>query len=111
MAFKNGDTMTKAIKPSEVTALKKQLLPNYVIEAFNELIVAYFNGTTATINQEQVIELMLKKSDNLTRSDIFSRHYLDVEAIYQGEGWEVFYNKYDCSSSYIPHYKFKAKYD
>lgn len=110
--------MSKPIKPSEVAALKQMLYPDYVLDTFNELIAINFNGKKATIGQNKVIDLMLKKANNglseehinyLTRADIFYRKYLDVETIYRSEGWSVCYDAPAYNESYEAIYTFSVQ--
>jgi hypothetical protein len=94
------------IKPSEIVNAKKTIFPDEVFEAFNELIATHFSCGRATIKKDDVVELMVKKG--LKRNEIYSNHWLDVEEIYQTEGWKVGYDQPGYCESYPATFTFKA---
>jgi len=94
----------RPIKPSEVAKGKKAVFPDEVLEAFNELITKNFWGGSATIKQEDVVRLMVKKG--LTPKAIDENHWLDVEEVYEDAGWDVEYDKPGYNESYAATFKF-----
>ena len=89
----------KPITPEEVIG-KKPEIPGFVILAFNELIQKKWNKSRkmATVYQEEAIKMIMEKAPideehPFKRSDIFDKHYLDIEPIYRECGWKVNYDK------------------
>lgn len=89
----------KPIKPEDIKP-KKPEIPDFVIEAFNELIQEKWNEKkgSAKIKQEEAIEKITEKCSKdgecgIERHEIFDNHYLDVEDLYRENGWDVKYFK------------------
>lgn len=97
------------IKPNDVIDEKLKSIPPEVIESFNEIIVEKFNGTESTFKQDDVITKILNKLTNINKSDIFNKHWLDVEEIYRKIGWKVEYDKPGYNESYAANFTFKKK--
>ncbi len=94
------------IRPEEVQNKKNQAFPDEVIEAFNELIVEKWNGSSATIYQEDVIQRIYDKMENTTREIIYSNNWLDVESLFRLFGWKVKYDKPGYNENYRAHFIF-----
>ncbi len=88
----------RPIKPEEISEKKVSLFPDEVFESFNELITQKFCESSATVTQDEVVALMVKKG--LDRTDIFEKGWLNVEDIYRKEGWLVDYDKPGYNESY-----------
>jgi hypothetical protein len=99
--------MTKPITPSEVAAKKQTGFPDQVLEAFNELIAKNFSGNSATVSQDEVVKLMVKKG--LKSYDIYDNNWLDVEGVYEKAGWKVVYDKPGYNEDYGAFFVFKKK--
>jgi hypothetical protein len=97
----------QAIRPEDVVSQKRDSIPNEVIECFNELIVENYNGAYATVYQEDVVKRIVAKG--IGREKIFKNSWLDVEEIFEAEGWRVEYDKPGYCESYEAHFKFEAK--
>jgi hypothetical protein len=89
--------MAGPITPDEVVDLKRRsAIPGMVFDAFNELIAKHWNGHAATVKQDEIVELILKKyshSTSVTRRSVFADHWLDIETVYEAAGWKVVYDK------------------
>lgn len=96
----------KPVTPNQVTEFKKKQMPEGVIEAFNELIAKRWNGSTSTIMQDEIIDLIVEKVPRATRRKIFDNHWLDVEDIFREEGWKVSYDKPGYNETYEASFKF-----
>lgn len=93
--------MTEPIKPEEIEeARKKHLLeearkiPVEVIEAFNDLIIMNYNGTTGVslIGKEDILSRIISQSlGRFDRRTIMDSRWLDVEPLYIHAGWSVRY--------------------
>src|SRR5438045_2929791 len=97
--------MTGPIRPDEVQARKTTSIPSQVFEIFNDLIARAWNGRTATVKQEEVVERLLQ-IDGMTRERIFDDHLLDVEGSYREQGWTVVYDNPSYGEAYPATFKF-----
>ncbi|RYF51766.1 MAG: hypothetical protein EOO38_02330 [Cytophagaceae bacterium] len=100
--------MTKPISPKEVAAYKAQSFPDYVFEAFNELIAANFSAGSATVKQKDVKALIIAKSGNAALN-VVERGYMNVEEVYREQGWKVEYDKPAYYEDYDAYFKFRSK--
>ncbi len=87
--------MTRPITPQEA-GLSAATIPEFVIRAFNFEIERVFNGKTAKVDQETIMQTILnlgiEHSCQVSRSNVFARNWLDVEPLYRAAGWQVEYN-------------------
>ncbi|PWU23004.1 hypothetical protein C5B42_04325 [Candidatus Cerribacteria bacterium 'Amazon FNV 2010 28 9'] len=95
------------ITPDEVPQRRAATLPDVVIEAFNELITEHSLNGRAVIFQKDAIQRMISKG--LTREQIFSNHWLDVEDVYRLAGWDVVYDRPGFNESYEPSFTFTRR--
>lgn len=96
---------TKPITPEEILKYKTHL-PDFVVEAVNELIKKKWNGASATIRQTELIVKILKimpadeQSPITRRQSLFDNHWLDVEPAYRHAGWNVVSDKPGYNETY-----------
>lgn len=103
------------IKPLSAKDVKQVItFPEAVIESFNELIQKKFDGRQAVIKQKDVVEIILSKMPEGTKSqDLIDNHWLDVEDVYRKAGWQVefdkpaYYETYDASFTFTKKNKIK----
>jgi hypothetical protein len=106
-----------AIKPNEVMPSVAARIPEYVIEAFNELIRAKFTGYSATVTLEDAKQAVARaivqnnpevpyQSIDSARKFADENRYLEVETIFRDAGWKVEYNHQSYGDSYASHYVF-----
>ena len=76
----------KPVTPDEVD--KGRVIPDFVIQAFNEEISKVWDGDCATVFQEDVTANIRTKCN--TR---WEQWWLDVEPLYRQNGWKVVYDK------------------
>lgn len=100
------EVRVKPISPQEVAETKLAVIPNEVIQVVNALIAESFVNGRATVLQKDIVEGLL--AAGLKRNEIFKRHWLDFEAIYQDAGWKVEYDKPAYNESYDAYFKFVA---
>jgi hypothetical protein len=96
---------TKPIRPTDVTTKKTEALPDAVIEAFNQLIVANWDGTKAKVRAKEAAELIASKLD-ISPALVYERKYLDVEDVFRKAGWKVKYDQPYWDESYEPYFTF-----
>lgn len=106
----------RPISPDDVAEYKAKIFPNYVIQAFNDLIASKSTGSgEITIKQcdaiTKIIEYAGKQGVELERSKIFQEGWLNVEEIYRAAGWRVDYDKPSYCESYEAFFKFERKRD
>lgn len=101
----------KPITPIEALASRK--VPDEVISVFNKLIInnADINDEEAIVYQDEAILEILKLMPEIKRQDIFDKHWLDVEPLYQNAGWIVRYYKETIGSYDKSYYSFRPKND
>ena len=98
------------IKPSQISIEKEKFIPEEVFDAFNELIVANWNGSSSRIKQCDIVNRIMKKLNvEGDTTFIFKNHYLDVEDIYRKQGWKVYYDKPAYFESYEPTFEFSVE--
>ena len=97
----------KPLKPNEVKDRKESEIPDYVIEAVNNLIVKNYREAGFTIKQKDIItEIISLSSPKITSEEIFKNDYLEFENIFRKNGWSVSYDKPGYSESYDAFFKF-----
>jgi hypothetical protein len=96
------------ITPEEAHEKKASTIPDFVIEAFNELIAENFNGKSSTVGQSDVIDRITTKN-SIERHVIFRNNWLDVESVYEQSGWSVVYDKPGYNETYEATFTFTKK--
>jgi len=112
-------TSVQPLKPSEVGAKKLQVLPPFVIEAFNQLIAEAYddNSKSATVKQDDAVKRIVQLSAKgfnpdlikVTTDTVFKNKWLDVEVIFREAGWKVSFDKPGYNESYDASFEFRAK--
>ena len=109
--------MIHLITPEEAEKAKISSIPDYVFQAFNELLAENFVGNVGTIiYQHEVLKRIINiyphiienDKDNIVNS-LFVNHWLDVEKIYEEAGWEVTFHKPAYYEDFDPYYNFIPK--
>ena len=109
--------MMKVYTPEDVMNKRNEMIPDFVITAFNDLLTENYQEDEtimfAYIEQEDVIRKILEYStdDGLTRETIFKKHYLGIENLYRNNGWEVDYKKPMFNEHFKTYFVFKSKND
>jgi hypothetical protein len=100
--------MGKPLTPKEAQAKKNNLFPEKVIDAFNELIAENLQGKTSTFSQKDVVARICSKLD-VTKDEVFKKHWLDVESTFESQGWKVDYDRPGFNETYEATFTFTAK--
>lgn len=107
----------KPISPNEVAEAKMKL-PQAVIKAFNECIAFHYVNGCSEFTQEEVLEkiidlysedegeITVKSTREEIRRMAFQKGWLNIEALYQKEGWNVYYDKPGYNESYLARFEF-----
>ena len=103
----------KAVSPDEVISLKKEQFPDEVIDAFNILIAKNFDGEKSVVYQDDAVEYIMaefkKNNKRMTRDKLFDNNWLDVEGIYQSQGWKVKFDQPAYCETYKAYFVFTKK--
>ena len=102
---------TKPISPDEAAKIQQKLIPDEIIESFNELIAENYNSLSkeSVVLQKDVLSRIHKKMPNISRGAIFKNNWLNIEELYSNEGWLVKYDSPAYCESYEPYFKFTRK--
>lgn len=101
--------MTKPITPDEAKKQKVTVIPDFVISAFNDLILKNYSGNSAVVSEKEVVAKILSYGPNTTRKMIYDNHWLDVEDVFREAGWKVYYDKPGYCESYAATFTFTRK--
>lgn len=93
------------IRPEEVAMAK--MIPDAMLDAFNEEIVLNIQGSRSVVQQHKVLQRFLEKEPEATQTQAFEQGWLDVEAIYRNVGWDVQYHKPSMGDSWLPYFEFR----
>ena len=100
--------MVEPISPSDV----KKIIPDFVIEAVNQLIMENWDGHEAIILQDDIMDIVSSNDADdgkPSRREIFDKGWLDFEPLYREKGWNVEYDKPAYYEFYEPRFIFKKK--
>jgi hypothetical protein len=102
---------TKPISPDEAAKIQQSLIPDEIIESFNELIAENYKSTSkeSVVLQKDVLSRIHKKMPNISGGVIFKNNWLNIENLYSNEGWIVQYDRPAYCESYEPYFKFTRR--
>lgn len=95
----------KPVSPAEARVGKINVIPDFVIQAFNELIIQNLVGNTSSFKQDEVIA-RIKQLSNQERFDFW---WLNVEEMYRMFGWKVEYEKPGYNETGYANYTFTVR--
>lgn len=102
----------KPISPKDAKLKKLASIPDEVIAAFNETIIAHMSQGQSCFTQKEVVQLAYSKlkasGSTITIQGIYNNHWLDVEPMYRKEGWKVEYDKPGYNEDYEASFTFVA---
>ena len=97
--------------PSWIAAAPKSF-PDFVLQAFNEMIQENLRGYESKFNQSAVVErIVLRSEGGVSRDQVFANRWLDVESLYERHGWTVAYDKPAYNEDYPATFTFKIPPD
>lgn len=98
-----------AITPAEALAQAVSNIPDEVLQAVNEKLIAKIspNSSYVTIKQDEIVNRVLELM-NIERNQ-FNFNWLDFESIYEKQGWKVEYDKPSYGDSFDAYFKFQYK--
>jgi hypothetical protein len=105
----------KPLSPNEIVIKKATSIPEFVIEAVNNVLAKEYNGSQAILLQEDIINEILRiynstRHDDISREHIFKSGWLDFEGLFSQAGWNVEYDKPGYNETYPPRFTFTPKF-
>jgi hypothetical protein len=101
----NKSAVNPITKEQVLQNIKQRSFPDFVIQAFNQLIEAEKIKHSDSVYQKDVLALIVKLG-NVTHSTIFENNWLDIEDYYKSVGWNVVYHKPSFNESGEPYFVF-----
>lgn len=102
-------TVTGPASPRDVLALKTLQIPQVVFDVFNSEIAKHFDGKSATVKQDDVVDRLSRIPYSIPSKRLFDNHWLDVEKSYEALGWVVEYDQPAYCESYPATYRFTVR--
>lgn len=101
----------KIFTPKDAKEHKLASIPDFVYQAFNNLLAKNYDAYSTVILQHEVIKEILTVCplDSMTSQIVLENKWLDVEDEYRKNGWEVEYDKPGLGESYPARFIFKPK--
>lgn len=96
--------MVKPISPDQVG--NGSHIPDEVFEVVNKLLQANWTGSSATIKQKEVLDVL---EAHYARDTAFDKGWLNFEGAYRAQGWKVVYDKPGYTEFYGAYWKFTRK--
>ena len=101
--------MAKPLSPKEAEDRRLKSIPEFVIEAFNEVLTKNLSNGFSRVTQDEVMDLIVPKLPNdMTRQSIYDNKWLDVEPLFREAGWKVTFDKPGYNENYNAFWEFKA---
>jgi hypothetical protein len=101
--------MVTPIRPCDV----KLIIPDFVIEAVNKLIQEKWDGDEARVEQFAILNVICSEDPDdgkPSRSEVYDKHWLDIEDTYRKAGWIVTYDQPTYGDeAFEPYFIFKPK--
>ncbi len=95
------------ISPSEIPAKKATVIPPFVFDAVNQLLIERSDGpSTIVLLQKDIVTLI---NETIPPGVDFNMKWLDFEDAYREKGWIVSYDKPAYCENYDPFFEFKLK--
>lgn len=79
--------MKKAISPQECIVAQRNLVPDWVIDAFNSLIIQKWNGEISKIDEYDLSGYLDQQGVEFQTCE--DKGMFKIESIYKETGWEV----------------------
>lgn len=96
----------KPLSPDEVIPN----IPDFVIQAVNQMIRNKYRGTSFTFKAKELIALGRSKGSSDSNVDWYKEKWMDFESLYRDAGWEVKYEQASYGdSNFDAYYEFKPK--
>lgn len=98
----------KPITPAQVAAQQLSDIPDEVIEIWNRVLAKRYRSGSATIKQDEIVQELVSLTQG-DRQKIFENGWLEIEELYNANGWNVEYDKPGYNESYDAFFVFRKK--
>lgn len=95
----------KPISPDEI----KIELPDFVIEAVNEMIKRKYRGGSFSFKAKELIALRNELNLGPKDKDWYQEKWMDFEEVFRESGWNVRYDRPGYNENYDDYYEFTPK--
>lgn len=96
----------KPLSPAQVAEKAQTSIPDYIIEAVNNLLVKEYRNGSATISQKDILKEIRRIHSGTNLDVIFDNGWMDFEPTFRKAGWKVTYDKPAYCETYEPSYEF-----
>lgn len=97
----------KPLTPAETAKKAATAIPDYVIEAVNNLLVKEYRKGRAMLLQKNILKEIRRINPDTNTDEIFNNGWMDFEPIFRKAGWKVTYDSPAyCEDYYDPRYDF-----
>jgi hypothetical protein len=83
----------KPLSPTSVSKKSQQAIPDYIIEAVNNLLVKKYHDGHAILLQKEVVKEIRKINPKVKMDTVFENGWMNFEPIFRKAGWEVSYER------------------
>ena len=97
------------IKPSEIPAAKAAVIPPFVFDCFNECIAKHYKNGRAYFCLKEIQTLVEQACRDA--GILYDYHFLDVERVYEQNGWTVTYDSPGYGDDYPSTFTFIQRID
>lgn len=100
--------MIDPISPHQAKQHEGALIPDFVIQAFNEMILENYTKGHASFTQDAVLEKIRNKQRTVHNPApmSFDNRWLNIESRFRAKGWKVVYDSPAYNEDYAANYKF-----
>ena len=97
----------KPLSPSEVIKKSEDSIPDFVIEAVNNLLVKECHSGRIILKQKDIEREILRINPGVCSDVLYTNHWMDFESLFRAVGWNVTYDKPGYNETYAPTYIFR----
>jgi len=102
--------MTKPITPAEAEAQRVTVIPDEVLEAFNQMIIKNLEGDRSSFKLREVADLAASNMQ-CQHKYLYDNKWLNVESVYRRAGWKVKFDSPSIGDNYDAYFVFTKRND
>lgn len=99
-----SEEVVKPLSPQDLAG--RLCIPDFVIEAVNELLRKHYDGHGCTITLKEV-EAAIEKAK--PQEAVWQKNWLNFETLFRENGWSVDYDQPGYNETYAAHYRFSRR--
>lgn len=107
-----SEKQIKPLSPKEIIDGLDKIIPEFIIQAVNNLLKKEYRGGHVTIKAKDIIKESLSLysgDDKMTADKIYKEKWMDFETLFEKHGWDVTYDGPAYNETYDAFYKFAPK--